>query len=355
MSNPAMADPEAFFVDLHAMPCTNRCRHCWAGGSREHGCAPPEQVTSVLEKLADLRPRIPQLGFFLYDEPTVHPQFIEIVERAAALGLLGEGCFLPTNGSVLAGAPDEVWERLKAAGVGWLQLTAYGLERTHDSFAGRRGAFRDVVATIRRAEEHGLGWWAGVILHEGNVSEVRETVSHLKGLAAKGEANVGWFPFLWQGRGREASRVRLADYERLPAEESARATAFVTEAEAVRRILDDAELSAKPATEPVCKVLTFQVDRELDVFCGGSCDSGGIAAAVPELRDAFRLGALGDGGFLPLLESYRAASPPALRALAGVTWGDLAERHGDRDNDEIYFMNDLPAHKWAAAHLLATL
>jgi MoaA/NifB/PqqE/SkfB family radical SAM enzyme len=135
-----MPGPTSLWVNLHATPCTNRCRHCWAEGTPRHGSLPFSDVAHVLTKLAAVRPEILGTGFLLFDEPTTHPQFVEIMELAAGLELTGEHTFLATNGSILAHAPDETWDRLAAAGMGALQLTAYGLEKTHDSFAGRKGS-----------------------------------------------------------------------------------------------------------------------------------------------------------------------------------------------------------------------
>jgi hypothetical protein len=349
------ADVQGFAAGIHAMPCTNRCRHCWTEGSSADRGVPEEQVNFVLRKLAELRADIPNLWFFLYAEPTAHPQFIGIVEQAAQLGLIRDGFFLPTNGSGLAKAPDETWERLKNAGCRCLQLTVYGLEQTHDAFAGRRGAFQNIVAITRRARGHEIAWYAGIILHSGNVGELIATISSIKTLDPNGSSQVGWFPFLWQGRGREAHRVRAAEYARLPAEMRERATYMVEEREAVSRILDSPVLSAQPAGGSLCSVLTFHVDRDLKVFCGGSCDSGGIAAAAPQVKEEFYLGTLNEEGFAPLVESYLKNPPRSIKLLNTITWGELAIKYGDKNNDELYFLNDLPENKWAAAYLCEAL
>lgn len=352
MESAAPLLPDAFALGIHAMPCTNRCQHCWTEGSVEHARVPAERVFFVLTKLAELRREFAQVTFFLYDEPTNHPHFVDILEHAAGLGLIGEDFFLATNGSLLARARTETWERMARAGCRTLQLTAYGLEQAHDAFAGRRGAFQDIVTTIQRASEHGVGWYAGVVMHRDNVGQVRETVEYLRGLDPAGRAQVGSFTFLWQGRGREARRLRTRDLAALPPEKRPRTHTLIEEREAVRRILDDPGLAARRAGETTCGTLVWHVDRDLRVYCGGACDSGGIAAAVPELREAFLLGTLDTQGFLPLLEAYRRARPRSLRLLEQVTWGELAQCYGDRENDELYHLNDLPENKWAAVYLL---
>lgn len=351
-----LTDISMFTANIHAMPCTNRCRHCWTSGSVEHPRVPMEQVNFVLDKLAEVRLYIPQVGFFLYDEPTFHPQFLEIMERAAELNFFGEEYFLATNGSILAKAPDASWSRLKNTGIGYFQFTFYGKGAVHDGFAGRKGAFQNLLSMIERANQHEIEWVAGVVLHAENVAELIETVAYIKGLDASGKARVSWFPFLWQGRGRDAGRVRENQYERsIPVDVRQRRHLLMAERTAVTTILEDPELVNRRASESMCPGLTFHVHRDLSVFCGGACDSGGLAAAVPELADAFYLGKLTNEGFFPLIDVYQQRQIPGLRHLDGITWGELAARYGDRENDEVFYLYDLPEHKWAATHLLKSV
>jgi hypothetical protein len=178
-------------------------------------------------------------------------------------------------------------------------------------------------------------------------------VAYLKDLDPTGRSEVGWYPFLWQGRGKHAKRVRGQDYALLP--DGWKRDSLVEEREAVDCILTRAELTGQRADEHLCSGVVFQVDRDLRVFCGAACDSAGIAGAVPELREQFALGKLSDEGFMPLLEAYLRKPPRGIELLGQVTWGELAARYGDRTNDEIYHLFDLPQHKWAAAYLLETV
>ena len=344
-----MNDISTFMVSIDGMPCTNRCQHCWTQGTSSHARVPAAQLTRVLDKLAEVRAAGPQTAFFFYDEPTFHPQFVDLMEHAAAVGVIPEDYFMATNGSILAQAPDETWQRLKASGVQMLQFTFYGLAETHDAFAGRNSAFDHVVEAIRRANQHEIDWYAGVVVHPGSADELDATMQFVRGLAPNGSGYVGAFPFMWQGRGRSAGRIHEADRQRFAFQ---LAPVWQTERVHVAQILATPELANRPASDPVCDALVFHVDRDLNVLCGGACDSGGVAAAVPELRAAFELGSLEPGGFLPLIERFHSDPPRGMALLRQITWGDLAARYGDRENDEIFFLNDLPAHKWSAQYLL---
>ncbi|MBN1355655.1 radical SAM protein [bacterium] len=346
---------QAFYAGIHAMPCTNRCQHCWAEGDPCHARMTPERVGFILDKLADLKSLGMDSSFIFYDEPTYHPQFLDFMEKASGLGLIGEQFFLATNGSILAQASDDTWTRLGDTGCACLQLTFYGLEKTHDVFAGRKGAFRDIVRTIHRATEHGLEWYAGVILHPDNVRELPVTLDTVRSYDPEGRARVGWFPFLWQGRGREAKRIRFGQYAALPTGLREKAGMFMQEKDVVERILSSPELADQHPMASGCSAVVFHVDVELNVYWGGSCDSGGIGWAVPEIKREFCLGTLNEAGFQPFLQAYRMKTPRPLKLLSSVTWGELASRYGNRRGDEIYFLRDLPENKWLAAYLIENL
>ncbi|MBN2383939.1 radical SAM protein [bacterium] len=339
-------------LNIHAAPCTNRCRHCWTSGSNEHKRVPVDQVNFVLDKLAEVRPHIPFVGFFLLDEPTFHPQFIEIMEHAAELNVIGSEHFLATNGSILGTASDEKWDRLKNTGIGYFQFTFYGSETVHDEFAGRRGAFHNVVDTIQRANQHDIEWVAAIVLHRENIRDLAAVIQIVKGLDTSGNMRIGWFPFQWQGRGRVLPRVRKKEYEQyVPLDIRQHRKLLMTESAAIRAITADPELARRKPIETLCGALTLNIDRDLDVYCGGSCDAGGLAAAVPELARLFYLGKLTDEGFPPLLEKFLKRELPVMERLENINWAQLAERYGDPANDEIFYLYDLPTNKWSAAYL----
>jgi hypothetical protein len=52
----------------------------------------------------------------------------------------------------------------------------------------------------------------------------------------------------------------------------------------------------------------------------------------------------------PMLEAYL-KFPRSIRLFNEITWGERAERYGDRANDKIHWLEDLPAHLWSAAYL----
>lgn len=80
---------DSFALGIHAMPRTNRCQHCWTGGTARHTRVPAAQLYFSLEMLAELRSGFPQATSALYDElccPSDRPE-----SKRAAIYLL-EGC-----------------------------------------------------------------------------------------------------------------------------------------------------------------------------------------------------------------------------------------------------------------------
>ena len=163
--------PSALTLNLHAMPCTNACAHRWVQGSARKPRMPFEQIAWVLEQLAGLKGQGIAPGFFLFDELTHHPRFLDILQRAADLDLLPEGFFVVPTAASWPIDRMRIGRRCGRPATS-LQLTLYGLEATHDVFAGRTGAFRDVVTMARRGLAHGMELVIQVIWHADNTAEL---------------------------------------------------------------------------------------------------------------------------------------------------------------------------------------
>jgi MoaA/NifB/PqqE/SkfB family radical SAM enzyme len=333
---------DSLALNIRANPCTNRCRHCWAGGSRDHATMPTEDVEAVLRELAAVRDLFEHVDFFLLDEPTNRPDFLDIFEFAADQGLLGPESFIATNGVGLAAAGPDVWSRLKATGVGYLQFTFYGVGETHDRFAARRGAFDDLVAASRGADGAGIPWCAAAVFEARDSGDVLATVEYIESLGSP--TKVGWMLYAAQGRGARGRRPIFEDLLEKPW--LASPGAFCSERSFREGVLQDRALARRRAAEAFCPALVLEVDAEREVFCGGACDSGGLAGALPELKGEFSLGRLGEKSLAAMIGEYVAQPPAIIKTAGAVTWGELAEKYASRVNDELYVPDDLIVSKW---------
>ncbi|HPQ41922.1 MAG TPA: radical SAM protein [bacterium] len=326
------------YIKIHGMPCPNRCRHCCYFGGPDKEMMSREQVEKILTHAVDLKEQFQHVVIQMFDEPTMHPHFLDIVETQNALGLAWEGWFIPTNGSGLARMDDSGWGRLRDAGRPELQLTFYGLESAHDAFAGRKGAYADLVHCARAAGRQGIGWTAGIVAWPGNVRDlpvIRETILNL----APGCTGAGWFLPAWQGRAQDSDlRCRAGDLEYLklpPAH-------FRPEKAHIKTILYDESLGSRTAADAMCDFMSMEVYPDMTVVHGGACD----AAPPPELVPRLTIGTLTDAGFDPLVERLRNDPPELVNVLKNTSWRTLAENSGDPDGEGIFSVNDIVANKW---------
>jgi molybdenum cofactor biosynthesis enzyme MoaA len=202
--------PDLIFVRIHAMPCVNRCWHCFCNGSPAGSFMDETVVLSVLDHLVELREKTGVKVFpMFYDEPTLHRGFLNIMRYQLEMDLIYDGWWFATNGFGLAGLSDEGWADLARMGFSGIRLTFHGLSQEHDRLAGRIGAYDDLVMTIRRAEEYGIEWFAGMVLNAENVSVYEQTKAAIEGMGTLC-VEFGWM--LPQSQGRAAdnrNRVRF--------------------------------------------------------------------------------------------------------------------------------------------------
>jgi hypothetical protein len=71
---------DLIFVRIHAMPCVNRCWHCFCNGSPVGSFMDEKVILRVLDHLVELRKKTGVKVFpMFYDEPTLHPGFLNIM------------------------------------------------------------------------------------------------------------------------------------------------------------------------------------------------------------------------------------------------------------------------------------
>lgn len=332
------------FVRIHAMPCVNRCWHCFCCGSPDDPSMDGATVLRILDDLAALKRESGEVVFPLfYDEPTIHPDFVRIMGRQLDLGLIMDDWWFPTNGYGLARLPDEGWRELAEKGFEGIRLTFHGLGERHDRRVGRRGAYDDLVETIRRAEKFSVEWFAGMVLGSDNAAEYEETKAEVERLGSPC-VEFGWM--LPQSQGRAAgtgNRVRLNQIAHLLRAKSG----WKTEADHVRAILSDETLGGRKALDPDCGTIWLDIIHDLTVTFGGGCDGD----PYDGMKSLVTLGNLESGSIQERYRRYLENPPAPVRALSGVTLGELAERYGNPGSDFVYHISDLAGRIWASRYL----
>lgn len=306
--------------------CPNICRHCWAMGSQGKPVMTVADTLIVLDQLVGARRDLGvDVHLFLLDEPTHHPGFDNIAEHIAARDLWGPGSFMATNGAGLAHADAGRWKAIGQAGLEYLQLTFYGVRETHDRFAGRRGAFDDLIQTAATANAYGIGWEAGILLHRWNLSQVEAVRQQVADLHPRGRRPGVFLPSS-QGRMTERLRPCKTALERAGVSPSGR---WRSEKDHIAHLLSSPQHAEMPAFDPICPLLVLEVDSGLSVYAGGGCDSGGLLAVVPGIRSELLLGNLTNESLATIVNRYISGPPGPVRRLAAVTRGQLAMMYGN--------------------------
>ncbi|MCK5117662.1 MAG: hypothetical protein KAR44_13785 [Candidatus Aegiribacteria sp.] len=109
----------------------------------------------------------------------------------------------------------------------------------------------------------------------------------------------------------------------------------------------DNELSSRKALNQLCGIVYLNIDEDLNVFYGGGCDGDPFQVD----KNQVLLGNMNDCGIHSSYEKYLNDPPKPVTLLSEVTWGELAEKYGNPDNDEVFHITDLTGRKWSESYL----
>lgn len=159
--------------------CNLACRHCWITPTfqQDTGNGRFIKLSYIKKALQEARP----LGLISTKltggEPTLHPQFRELIGMIA-----GEGfrITIETNGILF---DRELAQFLKEKSPNsFISVSLDGAKaETHDTLRGIKGSYKNAITGIRNLVKAGFCPQLICTLHKGNVSQIKEVVS----LAAK--------------------------------------------------------------------------------------------------------------------------------------------------------------------------
>lgn len=193
--------------------CVNDCSFCSEYDRMERFRRSPVSLVEIKKELVKKRKEGSDFVNFTGGEPTIHPDFIEIVTFAKKLGYR---IYVGSNGAMFAQKDfflrafpflDEV------------SLSVHGhAAQLHDALVGRKGAFRDIVAADGNITAAGFrNKFANVVAVRDNFEKLTDI---LEFLAKRGFSQVLFSNLAPEGMGlrrfRELS-VRLAEWrEKVP-------------------------------------------------------------------------------------------------------------------------------------------
>ncbi|MHA2349078.1 MAG: radical SAM protein [Candidatus Thorarchaeota archaeon] len=185
--------------------CNLRCRHCYEeAGKSAYDELSTEEALLCVDRLADAG-----VVFLAFSggEPTLRPDIIKLISRAATSGMY---VAIATNGTTFAN-PERV-RSYKKAGLKFVQVSLDGTEaKTHDSFRGVSGTFEKTVKGIENCVEEGLFVEVSMTVTHHNLSEVPSMIELCEDLGVK------WlmlYNFVPVGRGKEMVDMDLTPSER---------------------------------------------------------------------------------------------------------------------------------------------
>lgn len=136
---------------------------------------PPDGATLERDAVFEVMEQAREIGLkvisFCGGEPFMHPDFLEIAERAIELGFKVQ---LTSNGSLVT---TEALERLQ--GLDCLTLSIDALQATHDHIRGVEGAFEQAVRALRMAGDAGITCGTNTVIQQGNARELLPLFEHL--------------------------------------------------------------------------------------------------------------------------------------------------------------------------------
>jgi len=145
--------------------CNLNCIHCYS--SSQNIRYSNELTTDEGKKLiSDLASFGSPVLLFSGGEPMIREDLPELAEFAVAQGMR---VVLSTNGTLLT---RELASTFKKIGVSYVGVSVDGMEKTHDSFRGVKGAFDMTLRGIRICRDEGIKVGMRVTMNRKNVADI---------------------------------------------------------------------------------------------------------------------------------------------------------------------------------------
>ncbi len=159
------ADKKPVVVWNVSRRCNLFCMHCY---SDSHDRAYPDELTTeegrrLLDDLAAFG--IPTV-IFSGGEPLLRPDIFELARYAGKLGLR---CVLSTNGTLIT---SQVARQIRAAGFSYAGISLDGIGPAHDKIRGKKGAYQEALAGLRRCRDEGVRVGLRFTVHRKNVDQL---------------------------------------------------------------------------------------------------------------------------------------------------------------------------------------
>ena len=173
--------------------CNLNCEHCYieAKDQKEEGELTTQEASQFIQDLGKLK--IPVL-LFSGGEPLLREDIYELATWADREGIKP---ILSTNGTLIS---RQVAKRLKTSGFKYIGVSLDGLERVHDDFRHRVGAFRQALTGLQNSMEAGLRVGVRFTINEKNKDDLPQVLDFIK---ERKIPRFCMYHLVYVGRGRE--------------------------------------------------------------------------------------------------------------------------------------------------------
>ncbi len=192
------ADKKPVVVWNMTRRCNLRCIHCYSNSADID--YPDELTTEEGKKLiADLAAFGSPVILFSGGEPLLRKDLFELAQYATDKGMRA---VISTNGTLI---DSEVATRLKNIGLSYVGVSLDGLEKTHDRFRGKKGAFAAAIEGIRNCRQAGVKVGIRFTVNKHNLPDVPAMFELLKQEKIE---RMCFYHLVYTGRG---SKLRAED------------------------------------------------------------------------------------------------------------------------------------------------
>jgi 12,18-didecarboxysiroheme deacetylase len=192
------ADKKPVVVWNMTRRCNLKCIHCYSNSADID--YPGELTTEEGKKLIDdLAVFGSPVILFSGGEPLLREDLLELAQHARDRGMRA---VISTNGTLIT---KDIADKLQKVGLSYVGVSLDGIEKTHDRFRGKKGAFAAAIEGIRNCREAGIKVGVRFTVNKHNLADVKEMFQLLR---KEKIARLCFYHLVYTGRG---SKLREED------------------------------------------------------------------------------------------------------------------------------------------------
>ncbi len=167
------ADKKPVVVWNMTRRCNLKCIHCYSNSADID--YPDELTTEEGKKLIDdLAAFGSPVILFSGGEPLIRKDLLELAQYATKKGMRA---VISTNGTLIT---KDIAAKLQKIGLSYVGVSLDGLEKTHDRFRGKKGAFAAAIEGIRNCREAGIKVGIRFTVNKHNLADVKDMFDLLR-------------------------------------------------------------------------------------------------------------------------------------------------------------------------------